>query len=133
MDYGTIYEHREKVLRKAFQFHGQKALEKFRKKNAGWVEDYALYMAVKAQMGLRAWNEWEEDIRMRRPEALKKWKAKCAEDIEYHIFVQYLFFEQWTKLKKYANEGNLHYRGRADLCRHGQRRCMGQSRAVSAG
>lgn len=116
VDYGTIYEHREKVLRKAFSnFTDKKALEKFRKKNAGWVEDYALYMAVKAQMGLRAWNEWEEDIRMRRPEALKKWKAKCAEDIEYHIFVQYLFFEQWTKLKKYANEKGISIIGDAPI------------------
>ena len=116
VDYGTIYEHREKVLRKAFSnFTDKKALEKFRKKNAGWVEDYALYMAVKAQMGLRAWNEWEEDIRMRRPEALKKWKVKCAEDIEYHIFVQYLFFEQWTKLKKYANEKGISIIGDAPI------------------
>ena len=116
VDYGTIYEHREKVLRKAFSnFTDNKALEKFRKKNAGWVEDYALYMAVKAQMGLRAWNEWEEDIRMRRPEALKKWKVKCAEDIEYHIFVQYLFFEQWTKLKKYANEKGISIIGDAPI------------------
>lgn len=116
VDYGTVYEHRERLLRRAFEkFADAKALERFRRKNKAWVEDYALYMAVKAQMDLKAWNEWDEDIRMRRPEALKKWSAKCREDVEYHIFVQYLFFEQWGKLKKYANKKGVKIIGDAPI------------------
>jgi 4-alpha-glucanotransferase len=116
VDYGTIYQYREKVLRKAFsRFEDKKALEQFRKKNSDWIEDYALYMAVKAKMDLKAWNEWDEDIRMRRPAALKKWKAACAEDVEYHIFVQYLFFQQWNALKTYANEKGISIIGDAPI------------------
>lgn len=105
VSYEALSENREKLLRKAFSnFTDFSALEKFRKKNKEWVEDYALYMAVKVEMKLRPWNEWDEDIKMRTPEALEKWKVKCAEDVDYYIFAQYLFFEQWTKLKNYANE-----------------------------
>ena len=96
-------------------FDARKPLEKFRKKNAAWVEDYALYMAVKAKMGLKAWNEWDEDIRMRRPEALKAWRKKCAQDVDYHIFVQYLFFDQWKALKKYANKKGVSIIGDAPI------------------
>lgn len=116
VDYGVLYENREKILRKAFDnFTDEKALDRFRKKNKSWVEDYALYMAVKAQMGLRPWNEWEEDIRMRRPEALEAWKQRCARDVDYHIFVQYLFFTQWGKLKKYANKKGVQIIGDAPI------------------
>ncbi len=119
VDYGTVYENRETLLRKAFaNFTDEKArraLNRFRKKNGEWIEDYALYMSVKARMDQKAWNEWDEDIRMRRPEALKRWKAVCAEDMEYHIFVQYLFFEQWGKLKKYANQKGVEIIGDAPI------------------
>lgn len=116
VDYDIVYENREKVLRRAFSnFTNEKALESFRRKNKAWVEDYALYMAVKAKMDLKPWNEWDEEIRMRRPEALKKWRAQCAEDIAYHIFVQYLFFDQWGKLKKYANKKGVKIIGDAPI------------------
>lgn len=116
VDYGTIYEHRETLLRKAFEkFADEKALVRFRKRNRDWVEDYALYMSVKAKMDLKAWNEWDEDIRMRTPEALKRWSAKCKDDVEYHIFVQYLFYEQWGKLKKYANKKGVRIIGDAPI------------------
>ena len=116
VDYGTVYQHREPLLRQAFQrFTDTKRLESFRRKHKSWVEDYALYMAVKAQMGLKAWNEWDEDIRMRRPEALKKWRAKVREDIDYHIFTQLLFFDQWAKLKKYANKKGVYIIGDAPI------------------
>ena len=116
VDYGTVYLHRETVLRKAFaNFTDSKKLAAFRRKNKSWVEDYALYMAIKAKMDLKAWNEWDEDIRMRRPEALKKWREQVKNDVDYHIFVQYLFFEQWTKLKKYANKKGVQIIGDAPI------------------
>ncbi len=116
VDYNAVYENRETLLRKAFgRFTDKAALTRFRKKNRAWIEDYALYMAVKAKMGMKAWNEWDEDIRMRLPEAVKRWKAKCAEDIDYHIFAQYLFFQQWGKLKKYANQKGVQIIGDAPI------------------
>ncbi len=116
VDYAAVYQSREKLLRRAFaNFTDQKALESFRRRNKAWVEDYALYMAVKARMGGKAWNEWDEEIRMRRPEALKQWREQCREDMEYHIFVQYLFFDQWKKLKKYANKKGVQIIGDAPI------------------
>ena len=116
VDYDAVAAHREELLRKAFDhFTKESALQSFRRKHKAWVEDYALYMAVKAKMDGKPWNEWTEDIRMRRPEALKQWKARCKEDIEYHIFVQYLFYDQWAKLKKYANKKGVKIIGDAPI------------------
>lgn len=116
VDYNAVHQEREKLLRKAFErFTDEGALTRFRKKHKSWVEDYALYMAVKAKMDQRPWNEWDEDIRMRYPEALKKWRAACKEDVDYHIFVQYLFYDQWGKLKKYANKKGVQIIGDAPI------------------
>lgn len=116
VDYDAVYQHREAVLHKAFEhFLDTKALDRFRRKHRAWIEDYALYMAVKAKMDLKPWNEWDEDIRMRRPEALKKWRAQCREEIDYTIFVQYLFYDQWGKLKKYANKKGVKIIGDAPI------------------
>ncbi len=116
VDYDTVYEHRAAVLHKAFEhFLDTKALDRFRRKHRAWIEDYALYMAVKAKMDLKPWNEWDEDIRMRRPEALKKWRAQCREEIDYTIFVQYLFYDQWGKLKKHANKKGVKIIGDAPI------------------
>ena len=75
IDYGKIYESRFKVLRLAFErgrwLYAQE-ISAFRRENAGWVENYALYMAVKADFGMISWQEWpDEEIRLRRPAALR--------------------------------------------------------------
>lgn len=104
VDYATIFHLREPLLRLAFsRFKGHSALKKFRAENAGWIEDYALYMAVKAKMELKSWTEWDEDIRLRKPDALKKYERELKGDVDYHIFVQYMFFKQWSELKAYVN------------------------------
>ncbi|MDL2323678.1 4-alpha-glucanotransferase [Ruminococcaceae bacterium OttesenSCG-928-A16] len=104
VDYATLFKHREPLLRKAFsRFKNYAALEKFRKENAAWVEDYALYMAVKEKMGLRPWPQWEQAIRLRQPQATRHWQQQEANNITYTIFVQYLFYSQWQALKQYAN------------------------------
>lgn len=105
VDYNTVYQNREAVLRKAFaRFTGGPALEAFQKENSHWLENYALYMAVKATQGNRSWIEWEQDARLRKKEALQKYTQELAEDIRYHIFVQYQFFKQWNALRAYANQ-----------------------------
>lgn len=116
VDYDTVRAGREPLLRRAYEnFPDKKAVERFRRAQAAWVEDYALYMAVKARQGGRPWTEWEDGIRLRRPDAVKQWKAKCAADVEYHVFTQYLFFEQWKALKKYANKQGVKLIGDAPI------------------
>lgn len=110
IDYEKLYFARFPLLKKAYErAFGEKKLGssapycKFVKENADWLEDYALYMAVKNSFGGVSWAEWEEDIRTRRPEALKAYSEKYREDVAFYRFQQYLFYTQWRKLKTYAN------------------------------
>lgn len=107
VDYGQIYTSRFKILEKAKNRGYKNSLGdiSFFKKNNPWVENYALFMALKKHFGQLSWQEWpDEDIRMHKPEAVEKYTEKLAKDIEFYIYIQFLFFKQWTKLKKYINE-----------------------------
>lgn len=110
IDYAALYSCRFKLLRKAWkrsEIGKEKSFRRFVKKNAHWLNDYALYMAVKESFGNVCWVEWDEDIKIRQPEALKKYKKKYAKDIEFYQFLQYMFHEQWKKLKGYANKKGI--------------------------
>lgn len=106
VDYGRIYELRFGVLEKAFSRGKKKdwdAAERFAAENSRWIWDYALFMACKRHFGMKAWTEWDEDIRLRRPEALERYHAKLRKDVEFFVYLQYLFFRQWNALKEYAH------------------------------
>ena len=68
-----------------------------------WLDDYALYLALKQQMGGKPWQQWDAPLAKRDRQTLKLWKERLQEEMEYHCWVQYLFFEQWAKLKEYCN------------------------------
>ncbi len=107
VDYATIYEQRFKVLRIAFK-NAQKGdmteFDRFVRENDFWVENYALYMAVKASFGMRAWTEWEDEgIRLRDPDSVSEYREKYDEDVRFWEFVQYLFYKQWKAFKGYVN------------------------------
>jgi len=107
VDYGQIYTSRFAVLAKAKQRGYEKSLKEIKafKEENSWVEDYALFMSLKKHFGQKSWQEWpEEDIRLRKSEAVAKYIKELAEDIEFYIYIQYLFFKQWAKLKKYIND-----------------------------
>ena len=113
-DYGLIYENRFKVLRKAFA-SGRRLfaaeLGAFRAENASWLDNYALFMSVKSKYDMKPWTAWPEDIRLRQPEALEKYSAELAEDIEFWSFTQFLFFRQWNALRSYAKEKGIGFIG----------------------
>ena len=110
VDYEKVYLSRFKVLEKAYEtalsdgIENDKEYKKFVKDNAYWLEDYALYMAVKVSFGNVCWIEWDEDIRLRKPEAIEAYSKKFAYEIGFYKFQQYLFQKQWFELKKYANK-----------------------------
>ncbi len=115
VDYGAIFDSRFKVLRLAFS-RGRVLLKEelaaFRKENAAWLENYALYMAVKAHFGMKSWLDWPEaDIRRHKPEAVKKYGELLAEDVDFYIFTQFLFFRQWEKLRAYAHGKGIRFIG----------------------
>lgn len=104
VDYGKIYASREDVLRKAFtRRQCGEDYDRFCRENAHWLQDYAEYMAIKTRSGLVSWENWEDDIRLRKPPAMEKYRNELAEDISFHTYIQYLFHLQWKKLKGYAN------------------------------
>ena len=107
VDYGTIYCNRFDILALAKERGWQRdksEVQKFMEENSRWLPDYALFMALKRHFGMRSWTEWEdEDIRLRKPAAMDKYRALLREDVELFIYIQYLFYKQWTELKSYIN------------------------------
>lgn len=106
VDYGKIYDARFGVLRKAFQkgySRDRDAVEAFRKENK-WLENYALYMAVKSHFGMKSWLEWpDESIRLRKAGAVERYSRELAEDVAFYAYLQYLFFQQWNTLRDYIH------------------------------
>ena len=114
VDYGRIYENRFDVLRLAFRRGTARYAEEiaaFRKENAAWLENYALFMAIKKSEGMRSWTDWPEDLRMRRPAALEKARVELRESVDFFVFVQFLFFRQWEALRAYAKEKGIGFIG----------------------
>ncbi len=110
IDYEKIYLSRFKALRTAYEnsrIKEQEDFQRFCRENAYWLDDYALYMAVKNSFGGKSWSEWDDDIRLRRPEAMKRYREKFADEIGFYQFQQYLFAVQWFALKAYANQKKI--------------------------
>ncbi len=106
VDYEKIYLSRFKVLKKAFlnsHIEEEEAFRTYVEENRYWLDDYALYMAVKNSFDGKSWIEWDEDIKLRKPEAMQRCKEEYAEEIMFYQFQQYLFEKQWSALKTYAN------------------------------
>lgn len=110
IDYGRIYNSRFVLLKQAFLNSDILSDEKFTefcKANQHWLPDYALYMALKNQNDGKSWIEWEEEIRLRKPEAVEYYKKELEEECDFYEFLQYEFHEQWTKVKEYAHEKGI--------------------------
>ncbi len=107
-DYGALYTGRWPLLRKAFsrgKVRFQQEFSEFCRENRRWLQEYSLYMAVKAQFGMKSWTEWPDaDIRMHRDFAVRTYTEKLQAEVEFYQFVQFLFFRQWADLKAYATE-----------------------------
>ena len=115
VDYGKLYRDSLRVLERAYQRHLERGGEEekarildFFQRNKDWLDSYSLYMAVKKHFNMASWQDWEdEDIRLRKQEALDRYRALLKRDIDFYIFVQYLFFSQWDRLKSYAQEKGI--------------------------
>ena len=110
VDYGKIYKSRFRLLKEAFDnshIEEDARFQEFVQKNAYWLEDYALYMAVKDGFRGICWAAWEDDIKLRTPAAMDKYRRKYASEIAFYQFQQYLFQVQWEKLKTYANDNGI--------------------------
>ncbi|PKN90932.1 MAG: 4-alpha-glucanotransferase [Chloroflexi bacterium HGW-Chloroflexi-6] len=114
VDFGLIYQWKPKLLDKAFAHFEQSASDQlrsewagFRQSNAAWLDDYALFMALKDTNGGMAWNEWPAPQRDRDPQTLAEARERLADAITRQQFRQFLFFRQWNALRKYANSKGI--------------------------
>lgn len=110
VDYGKIYEGRFALLRKAYErseIYKNQAFKNFCNEQGWWLDDYALFMAVKDRFGGKSWIEWAEDIRLRWGFALDYYRKELYFEVEFYKYLQFKFKEQWMKLKAYANEQDI--------------------------
>ena len=110
IDYEKIYLSRFKALKLAYKRFDplkEKKYRSFLSRNKFWLEDYALYMAVKNSFGGVSFSEWDDDIRLRKKAAVAQYKKKYEEEIGFYKFIQYEFDKQWMALKTYANKKGI--------------------------
>ncbi|WP_099469070.1 4-alpha-glucanotransferase [Konateibacter massiliensis] len=110
IDYGKLYLARFELLKKAHSVSDiakDNDFIKYVKENEYWLEDYALYMALKDYFQGISWIEWEKDIKLREKDAMAAYAEKLAAEVEFYQFIQYLFFTQWNRLKTYANKKGI--------------------------
>jgi 4-alpha-glucanotransferase len=91
------------------------AFAMFRATHAAWLDDFALFMALKVAHQGAAWNTWEPDIARRTPEALARWRQRLAETVSCQQALQFLFFRQWLALKHYANARGIRIVGEVPI------------------
>ncbi|MBR4194877.1 MAG: 4-alpha-glucanotransferase [Oscillospiraceae bacterium] len=109
VDYAAMYHYRLPLLERAYRRGRELRKAEFAAFRAAnpWVEDYALFMALKQKFGGLPWNQWPEKAARRDPEALKRYREELKEDISCCAFTQYLFSEQWDKLFAYAKKNGI--------------------------
>lgn len=114
IDFGEAHKTKDALLRKAYERYTKttdtalrSAFETFAQEQAAWLEDYALFRALKDAHDGVAWNEWEPSLIRRSPAALTRVREELREEVEAQMFYQFLFFRQWFALKKYCNEKGI--------------------------
>ena len=110
VNYGDVIPFKLELLNQAytrFKSHGSDAqwvtFMAFCEAQAYWLDDYALFMALKEAHGGAAWTDWADDIRMRKPAALLSWREKLEGEIEKQKVWQWFFYTQWLEVRAYAN------------------------------
>lgn len=113
IDYLQLYRKRNTVLEKAVARMNPAEDEyiKFMEDNTEWLEDYALFMSIKTENGMRAFYDWPVELRDRHTDALLSEGKRLDKQVHFWCAVQFLFFKQWQKLKKYANDNGVYIIG----------------------
>ena len=110
VDYGKLYKNRLPVLRIAYENFSKSVTKEFNsfcKKNKEWLDEYAVFMAIKDEFDGKCWREWDDSLKTHSTAAIKKFKKTHQQNIEFYKFLQFEFYKQWHKLKKYANSKGI--------------------------
>ncbi len=110
IEYGELYILRFELLKTVFSrvcLEKEDGFQEFCNEEEWWLDDYASYMAIKDSFDGISFIEWPEDIRNRERNALYRYKEELNYEIQYYKFLQFKFYQQWNKLKKYANQNEV--------------------------
>lgn len=109
VDYGLLYRQRPHLLQLAADRVSPDfpEFQQFQQEHSFWLEDYALFMALKEEHGQVSWSEWPDPVRLRCPNALDEAKKRLAPRLHFWRVVQFFFYSQWSELKKYANQKGI--------------------------
>jgi 4-alpha-glucanotransferase len=112
--YGAVAEFTETRLRSAHERFETAAaddergsFDRFRSRAASWLDDYALFMALKEEFDGAGWLEWPDDIGAHEPDAVERYRGELDEEIRHHEFVQWCFDRQWRELAEYAADSGV--------------------------
>lgn len=105
ISYQRLFETRCDLLRHAVSRLDREdpSLLRFCEENKDWLSEYSLFMALKEENGYCSWQQWSDELRLRRPTVLQETRERLKEEIFFQSAVQYLFYAQWYALKAYAN------------------------------
>jgi 4-alpha-glucanotransferase len=114
VDFGAVVPYKTELFRRSFEYFQARgtadqcaAFEHFRKANAAWVEDYGFFMALKAHFGGGSWQDWPRAVRVREPGVVDKYRQELGSEITYQVYLQWVFAEQWSAIKSYANSNRI--------------------------
>jgi 4-alpha-glucanotransferase len=110
VDYNHVIAYKKNIFRSAYErFKAGEHTEyrHFNAENTYWLEDFALFIALKEYFNKQAWSDWAQEIRDRQPDALQAMREQLRERIEMEKFLQYVFFKQWFLLKAYCNQRDI--------------------------
>ena len=119
IDYSRLYAERGRLLRLAYSrsdIGHNEAFTAFCEKNKWWLDDFALFMAVKGRFEGKPWIEWAEDIRLRWQPAMDYYRRELYFEVEYHKYLQFKFDQQWRRLKAYARSDIGHNEAFTAFC-----------------
>lgn len=110
IDYEKLFNTRYKILRLAYSRNcpeHDRSYREFTEENKWWLDDYALFMAIKEYFGGTEWSRWDSDIKTREKNAVERYSSMLEDDIKFHKYMQYKFFSQWKRLKSYISEKGI--------------------------
>ena len=108
VDFGKLYNERARLLKIAFsRFEENEQFREFVRENGVWLEDYALFMAIKEHFRGRDWQNWSVSLLMRLRPVMDAYREELRDSIRFQYFLQFKFFEQWRALRSYANERGI--------------------------
>jgi 4-alpha-glucanotransferase len=111
VDYSAVYRRKTELVAEAHRAflagsaeHLRSAFTEFREQNKSWLDDLALFLALREHHGGASWTQWPAELRRREPDALREWAERLAEQTERHAFAQFLFARQWSRIREHARQ-----------------------------